>query len=127
MNPTPKGELLNVLVRMVVPMRREFGRSLDVRQFMRDGSYARGVLDEALGSRDPRLLEYARYVDRMLNGPRIASNAVTPQAAAAAPAPAAAPPAGMPAAPQAPAAGAPAASDEDLRQAILRKYTTGLR
>ncbi len=29
-----RGMVLNLVIRMVVPMRREFGRSLDVQQFM---------------------------------------------------------------------------------------------
>ena len=43
--PPPESSVLNFVIRMVVPMRREFGRSLDVQLFMRDADYARSVLD----------------------------------------------------------------------------------
>jgi hypothetical protein len=127
----PDSQIMNTLVRMVVPMRREFGRQLDVRQFLHDFAYAREVLEQALGSNDPRLLEYARYVEKRLHGPRIADTpAVAPAAAvpaspmAAAPAIAAAKPAPAPA----PAAtDANGASAEELRARVLRKYTGGLR
>ena len=68
-------QLMNYLVRMVVPMRREFGRSLNVGQFLHDFSYAREVLAEALRSQDPRLVDYARYVERRTHGARIADSA----------------------------------------------------
>ncbi len=109
-------QLMNYLVRMVVPMRREFGRQLNVGQFLHDFSYAREVLDEALRSQDPRLLDYAKYVERRLHGPRIADSATAaPAPAAPAPEAAAAPP----------PAGSPSA--EELRARVLKKYTTGLR
>lgn len=117
----PDSQIMNTLVRMVVPMRREFGRALDVRQFLHDFAYAREVLEQALGSSDPRLLEYARYVEQRLHGPRIADSP--------APAPAAAPLGVAPAAPSVPAASTPAgpAQADDLRARVLRKYTGGLR
>jgi len=113
------GQLMNYLVRMVVPLRREFGRNLNVGQFLHDFSYAREVLDEAKQSQDPRLLEYALYVEKRLHGPRIADT----------PAP---PPARDRAAPDtridAPAAAAPATpTEEELRARVLKKYTNGLR
>jgi hypothetical protein len=124
-------EILNTLVRMVVPMRREFGRQLDVRQFLRDGAYAQEVLGVALGSRDPRLAEYARYVERRLHGARVADSTPTipgvaaPQAASLGPPTAAAPQA----APAPPAAPPAAESDAEaaLRQRVMSKYTGGLR
>lgn len=117
-------QLMNTLVRMVVPLRREFGRQLDVRQFLHDFAYAREVLDEALSSKDSRLLEYARYVQTRLSGPRIASAAPAPSPAVAEKrAPEAAKPAASPAAPAAPAA--PTA--EEMRAMIMKKYTDGLR
>jgi hypothetical protein len=123
----PDSQLMNYLVRMVVPMRREFGRSLNVGQFLHDFSYAREVLDEALRSRDPRLLEYARYVERRLHGPRIADSPA-PAAPAAASAPAV-PAAAAPVAAAAPtaAAAADSPSAEELRARVLKKYTVGLR
>ena len=118
--PSPDNSMvLNVLIRMVVPMRREFGRSLDVQQFMRDQGYAQTVLDEALGSRDERLRDYAQQVQRHLFGPR----AATSPAAPAGPAPTPAPAAAVAAAP------APAfdPTEAELRAKMLRRYTTDLR
>lgn len=106
-------QLMNYLVRMVVPMRREFGRSLNVGQFLHDFAYAREVLEEALRSQDPRLIDYARYVERRLHGARIADSA------------SAAAPAAEPAAPPAPAGAGP--TEDELRARVLKKYTTGLR
>jgi hypothetical protein len=110
-------QLMNYLVRMVVPLRREFGRQLNVGQFMHDFTYAREVLDEALNSQDPRLLEYARYVEKRLHGPRIADTPAPPPARSApdsrldtpTPTPAASP------------------TEEELRARVLKKYTGGLR
>jgi hypothetical protein len=72
------GRLMNYVVRMVVPMRREFGRNLNVVRFLHDAEYAHEVLDEALRSGDARLLEYARYVELRLSGLRIADAAQAP-------------------------------------------------
>ena len=115
-------QLMNYVVRMVVPMRREFGRQLDVRQFLHDFAYAREVLDEALKSRDTRLVDYARYVDARLNGPRIATAA--PQAAAA---PVAAPVAAPETPTPTPAAAPSGPTAEEMRARIMKKYTSGLR
>jgi len=103
-------------------MRREFGRSLDVQQFMRDQAYARTVLDEALGSRDQRLRDYAEYVQRQLAGPRAGAAApARPAQAEPVPAPAAA--AAAPATPAVPAD----ATEAELRARMLKRYTGGLR
>jgi hypothetical protein len=112
-------QVMNYLVRMVVPMRREFGRQLDVRQFLHDFAYAREVLDEALKSADARLVDYARYVETRLTGPRIANAVREPARPAPAPelAPSAAPAAAPPAGPTA----------DEMRARIMRKYTEGLR
>ena len=61
---------MSTLVRMVVPMRREFGRNLDVSHFLRDMSYAREVLDRARQSVDPRLRDYATWVEKAMRGTR---------------------------------------------------------
>ncbi len=106
--------MLSVVIRMVVPMRREFGRSLDVQQFMRDQAYARTVLDQALRSRDQRLRDYAEYVQKQLGGPRVGTG--VPAAPAA--------PAAAPAAPTAPEADA---TEAELRARMLKRYTGGLR
>jgi hypothetical protein len=123
----PDSQVMNYLVRMVVPMRREFGRNLNVGQFLHDFSYAREVLDEALRSQDPRLLEYARYIERRQHGPRIADSPL-PTAPAAATAPAstaAAAPAAAAALPVAGTTDGPTA--DELRARVLKKYTSGLR
>jgi hypothetical protein len=115
-------DILNTLVRMVVPMRREFGHQLDVSQFLRDHGYAQAVLGEALRSGDSRLRDYAAYVQARLSGARLA-----------APPPATAPASAQrtgatAAAPASPDAAAPAPTREDeLRARVLRKYTGGLR
>jgi hypothetical protein len=111
-------QLMNYLVRMVVPLRREFGRSLNVGQFLHDFTYAREVLDEALKSQDPRLLEYARYVEKRLHGPRIADTPAPP------PRQQAAPDSKLDAARAAPAPAS--ASEEELRARVLKKYIGGL-
>ena len=117
-------ELMNYLVRMVVPMRREFGRALDVRHFLHDLEYAREVIQQALTSQDARLLQYAKYVEEHHLGPRNASNA-TPAArsekTAEKPAAAAAPSDKV----ELPLSANPTA--EEMRERVLRKYTSGLR
>jgi len=115
-------DLMNYLVRMVVPMRREFGRQLDVRHFLHDLEYAREVIQQALTSQDARLLQYAKYVDDHHLGPRNASNAPASRTAE----PAAAPDTATPHVPNevAPSANPTAA---EMRERVLRKYTSGLR
>ena len=61
---------MNYLVRMVVPMRREFGWALDVSHFLRDMGYAREVLDHARQSQDQRLRDYAASVEKSMHGAR---------------------------------------------------------
>ena len=120
-DPGSNSELMNYLVRMVVPMRREFGRSLDVRHFLHDVEYAREVIQQALTSQDARLLQYAKYVDEHHLGPRNASNA--------APLPKADKASDKPAATvekvEVPLSANPTA--EEMRERVLRKYTSGLR
>ena len=119
----PDSQLMNYLVRMVVPMRREFGRSLNVVQFLHDFSYAREVLDEAMKSQDPRLLDYAKYISQRVHGARIADTPAPPPAASAPRAPAAlSPPASA-----APVPATGGATEEELRARVLKKYTSGLR
>jgi len=121
------GDLLNVLVRMVVPMRREFGRQLDVRHFLHDLEYAREVIQQALSSQDPRLLQYAKYVEGHHLGPHNASDAAPAQPAEEAAAAAA--PQATDATPHMPTEVAPSANPtpEEMRERVLRKYTSGLR
>jgi len=118
MSADDDSKLMNYVVRMIVPMRREFGRALDVRQFLHDFAYAREVMDQALSSQDPRLLEYANYVAQRYHGPRVADSPAAPNATAAAQA-------------AKPTAPAPARSVEEeeaeLKARMLKKYTDGLR
>lgn len=57
------GDEMNVTVRMVIPLRREFGRMLDVSHFMHDDVYARGMIDLAKSSSDARLRGYATFLN----------------------------------------------------------------
>jgi hypothetical protein len=68
--PSPNIGLMNYTLRMVIPLRREFGRALDVQHFLHDLAYAKEILDEARTSQDPRLREYADYLNGKLFGPR---------------------------------------------------------
>lgn len=113
MSAAVEASVINFVVRMVVPMRREFGRALDVQQFMKDRSYARAVLDEALGSHDSRLREHAQYVERHMLGVRQGGSdaAVAPKREAPSP--------------EIPTSGEP--TEAELRARMMRKYTGGLR
>jgi hypothetical protein len=127
------GKVMNTLLRMIVPMRREFGCNLDVKHFLHDLEYRQGVISQALQSQDTRLRDYAQYVQQLMAGPRTAAQPPTPPAAAAS-APAAAntsPPSiieSMFPATNAPSTVAePKSKEDELREQIMRKYTTGLR
>lgn len=69
---------MNYALRMVIPIKREFGRSLDVQHFLHDLAYAKEVLDEARQSQNPKLREYAEYLNSRMMGPR---NAAPPSTA----------------------------------------------
>ena len=116
-DPGSHSELMNYLVRMVVPMRREFGRQLDVRHFLHDLEYAREVIQQALTSQDARLLQYAKYVAEHRLGPSNAANAPAAQADKA--------PDGSSESIEVPLSANPTAAE--LRERVLRKYTSGLR
>lgn len=62
--------LHSTVVRMVVPMRREFGHDIDVREMLRDRAYARAVIAEALTSDVERLRGYARLAEQYLDDAR---------------------------------------------------------
>jgi len=114
---TADSQIMNYVVRMVVPMRREFGRSLDVQHFLHDLVYADQVLEEALRSQDPRLREYASYVQKTLHGPRTSAGSIpagakahdaqeTEKIARSTP---------------------PSENDDEAKTRILKRYTHGLR
>jgi hypothetical protein len=117
MTPPDDSDLMAYAVRMVIPMKREFGRSLNVHQFLHDLPYATEVIQEALNSKDERLRGYAAYTQTKIFGPR-SSEPLAPKPTAA--------PVSSPA-----AAAAPAASEteigEDLRAKAIARYKSGLR
>ncbi len=107
---------MNYLVRMVVPMRREFGCALDVSCFLRDMGYAREMLDHARQSQDQRLRDYAACVEKSMRGVRAEpAAAVAPQDARAAQ------PVAEPATPDL------QAETLALKASIAKKYIAGLR
>lgn len=116
--PADDSQLMNYLVRMIVPMRREFGRSVDVQQFLHDFAYAKEVIDQALGSQDARLREYANYVQQRYHGARVADSPPPPSVNSTAP---------EAADPKAAPSAATAADEAELRARMLKKYTSGLR
>ena len=75
-------DLMNYAVRMVIPMRREFARQMDVSQFMHDAAYAREIIDQARTSTDSRLRGYAALLAARMSG----TPAAEPAAATPAPA-----------------------------------------
>jgi hypothetical protein len=68
-------DLQNTLVRMVVPMRREFGRALDVQQMRSDRAYAESIVAQALTSQVQSLRDHARLVGVHLNAADAATDA----------------------------------------------------
>jgi hypothetical protein len=124
------GKAMNTLLRMVVPIRREFGRNLDVKHFLHDLEYRKDIIEQALQSQDTRLRDYAKYVEQLLGSPRTASNPPAPPVASAPSAPAAAASVieNAFASTEAPSTIIePKSREDELREQILRKYTTGLR
>ena len=113
MNP-PDSDLMTYAVRMVIPMKREFGRSLNVHQFLHDLPYATEVIQEALKSKDERLRGYAAYAQTKIFGPR-GSEPLPPNASGAAEA--------LPTA----SAASETEISEDLRAKAIARYKSGLR
>lgn len=81
------GDEMNVAVRMVVPLRREFGRVLDVSHFLHDAACAWGIIDLAKSSRDARPRGHAAFLDRQW-GSAAAAAPVRPAPSVVAPVPA---------------------------------------
>lgn len=71
---------------LVVPMRHEFKRNVDVALLLKDVDYARTILDMAARSSNEQVRERAKYLDRMILGPRAAARAPEGPAAPATPA-----------------------------------------
>lgn len=61
-------DLMNYAVRMVIPMRREFARQMDVPHFMHDAAYAREIIEQASTSTDARLRGYAALLAARMSG-----------------------------------------------------------
>ena len=60
--PATDAELLNALIRLMTPFRRQFQQSLDVNRFLVDGTYAKDIVDRLLSADDPRLLGAAEFL-----------------------------------------------------------------
>jgi len=124
-------QIMNTLLRMVVPIRREFGRNLDVKHFLHDLEYQQDIINQALASQDTRLRDYAQYVQKLTAGPRTAADApAPPKQAQRADAPSTKTPMIETLSPETEAPSTlaePRDKGEDLRNQIMRKYTSGLR
>lgn len=57
-----RGDLMAYAIRMVTPLRREFGRALDVTHFLYKAEYAKEIIALALTSKDARLRAYATFL-----------------------------------------------------------------
>ena len=75
MDASAYAALQNAFVRMVVPLRREFGVALDVQRMRHDIEYAQAAVTLAKRSSQPSLAGCAQLVDQHVevNGPAIAS------------------------------------------------------
>lgn len=73
-------DMQNVLVRMVVPMRREFGCALDVQQMRRDRAYAESIVTQALTSRVESLRDCALLIGHHLSAAQTAPKVQRPAA-----------------------------------------------
>lgn len=128
-------KIVNYLVRMVVPLRREFGQHLDVQHFLHDLDYAQEVLKKALSSQDTRLREHAQYVSKLKFGPRVgdAPSAIAVNApVATATSSSEAPGERRKSSRDAPATAAqlpasPSSAEDEMKARIMKKYTSGLR
>jgi hypothetical protein len=127
-SPSDDSKIVNYLVRMVVPLRREFGQHLDVQHFLHDLEYAQDVLQKALSSQDTRLREYGEYVSKLRLGPRMGepSDIPIPMPKIANKTPSSAP-AQAPAITTAQSTPTSELTEAELRARIMKKYTSGLR
>jgi hypothetical protein len=123
-SPSDDSKIVNYLVRMVVPLRREFGQNLDVQHFLHDLDYAQDVLKKALSSQDTRLREYGEYVSKLRLGPRLGEASESPIPA---PKTVNKPLSSEPQARQAPTLPTAELTEAELRARIMKKYTSGLR
>lgn len=113
---------------MIGPIRREFGRNLDVKTILHDLDYRQEIIAQALQSQDTRLREYAAYMQQLLGGPRTASAPPSPpRAAAADEARTSVIESAFPSTELPSTQPVPTSREDELRAQIMRKYTTGLR
>jgi len=75
---TARAALQNALVRMIIPMRREFGLAMDMQQMQHDIGYAQSIVNQALTSGTPQLRECAELVERYLQAARSRAAASPP-------------------------------------------------
>ena len=120
-------DILNHVMRMVIPMRREHNRSLEVRQFMHDVAYAKEIIEQALSSKDVRLQEYGAYLSNKMFGPRNNALPQTLPSLSIAPAQASAPVFVTAAASISTPSPAEEESEATMRARMMAKYKTGLR
>ena len=67
-NPNTDRELLDVLIRLMTPFRRQFQQSLDVNRFLVDATYAIDVVDRLLRADDPKILGVGEFLRSRLSG-----------------------------------------------------------
>ena len=79
MNASAYAALQGALVRMVVPMRREFGVMLDVPRMRMDIEYAQSAVALALHSDSPALHHCAELVDHYIRAARAARSDDAPR------------------------------------------------
>ena len=60
-------------LRIVVPMRREFGRSVNVQAMLDEPGYARDVITLAMSSTNPQVRTEAEHLQALLAAPRPAA------------------------------------------------------
>lgn len=84
MDASTYAALQGAFVRMVVPMRREFGVTLDVPRMRSDIEYAQSAVALALHSDSPALHHCAELVDHFIRAARAARNDDGPHDATAA-------------------------------------------
>lgn len=65
------------VMRLVVPMRREFAKNIDVRNFLYDAAYAEEVLKLALSSQNEKVKDAAECLWRLVFETREAGSALT--------------------------------------------------
>ena len=63
-----RGDLMVYAVQMVTPLRREFGRGLDVTHFLYNAKYANEIIALGLTSKDARLRGYATFMQLQMFG-----------------------------------------------------------